>query len=146
MDMPDRITKSNSAKAQFRQELEDRTTRLAVGTFKLLDGLPKKNSTRVIAFQLGKSASSIGANYQEATRAESREDFGHKIQLALKEAAESCYWFGILTQLYPMHETIGSLRDECILLRNLLQSIGRSVRANDTQTSKHPKHPNSSSL
>ena len=39
MDMPDRITKSNSAKAQFRQELEDRTTRLAVGTFKLLDGL-----------------------------------------------------------------------------------------------------------
>ena len=78
MDMPDRITKSNSAKAQFRQELEDRTTRLAVGTFKLLDGLPKKNSTRVIAFQLGKSAS--------------------------------------------------------------------SVRANDTQTSKHPKHPNISSL
>lgn len=68
MDMPDRITKSNSAKAQFRQELEDRTTRLAVGTFKLLDGLPKKNSTRVIAFQLGKSASSIGANDTQTSK------------------------------------------------------------------------------
>ena len=33
------------------------------------------------------TASSIGANYREANRGESRDDFGHKLQIALKEAS-----------------------------------------------------------
>ena len=113
---------------EFKQWLEARTRAFAVASLKFLDALPKKNSTRVIAFQLGKSATSIGANYREANRAESRVDFGHKLQIAMKEASESVYWLEVLSGLYPMHETIKTLEREAIELRNLLQSISSSTR------------------
>ena len=84
---------------------------------------------RVIALQLGKSASSMGANYREANRGESRDDFGHKIQIVVKEASESCYWLEILCELNPDSEVPKGLLSECVELRNLFQSIAKSVRA-----------------
>ena len=113
---------------EFKQWLEDRTRAFAVAALKFLDALPKKNSTQIVAFQLGKSATSIGANYREANRAESRVDFGHKLQIAMKEASESVYWLEVLSGLYPMHQTIKKLEQEAIELRNLLQSISSSTR------------------
>ena len=121
----------------FREKLERRLTVLAVMTFRYLDALPKKSSTSVISYQLGKSASSIGANYHEANRAESRDDFTHKIQIALKEASESCYWFGVLAELYPTHETGKRLQAECLEIRNLLQAIGKTLHA----SKRIPKSP-----
>jgi len=113
---------------EFKQWLEVRTRAFAVASLKFLDALPKKNSTRIVSFQLGKSATSIGANYREANRAESRVDFGHKLQIAMKEASESVYWLEVLSGLYPMHEAIKTLEQEAIELRNLLQSISSSTR------------------
>ena len=72
-----------------KRELEARTRRFAVAMFQLLKELPDDVSTQVIAFQVGKSASSIGANYREANRAESRADFTHKLAIALKESSET---------------------------------------------------------
>ena len=114
--------------AEFRAQFELRTRNFAVAALKLLDVLPKRNSTRIVAFQLGKSASSIGANYREACRAESKDDFGHKMQIALKESAESCYWFEILGELYPSHGAIKDLHGEACQIRNLLQSVAQKVR------------------
>ena len=114
---------------EFKTQLERRTKEFAVAAFKYLDALPKKNSTRVIVYQLGKSASSVGANYREANRGESGDDFRHKISSALKEANESLYWLEILVDLYPTHETPLKLRNEAEELLKLLQSISRSSRA-----------------
>ena len=113
---------------EFKQWLEVRTCAFAIDSLKLLDALPKKNSTQIVAFQLGKSSSSVGANYREANRAESREDFGHKLQIAMKEASESAYWYEVLAGLYPMHERVRKLGQEAVELRNLLQSICCSTR------------------
>ena len=113
---------------EFKQWLEVRTRAFAIDSLKLLDSLPKRNSTQIVAFQLGKSSSSVGANYREANRAESRVDFGHKLQIAMKEASESAYWYEVLAGLYPMHETIRKLGQEAVELRNLLQSICCSTR------------------
>ena len=115
------------SKMEFRQWLESRTTAFAIAVFKLLDALPKKNSIKVISYQLGKSASSIGANYREANRAESSDDFVHKLAIAVKESSESCYWLEVLSGLYPMHAAIKKLFAECVEIRNLLQSIRTSV-------------------
>ena len=114
--------------AEFREQFELRTRRFSVEVLKMLDPLPKSNSTRIIAFQLGKSASSIGANYREACRAESKDDFGHKIQIALKESSESCYWFEILCELHPSQANVKDLYGEACQLRNMLQSIAQKVR------------------
>jgi four helix bundle protein len=46
----------------------------------------------VVGRQLLRAATAIGANYREANRAESREDFVHKTGIAEKEAAEAEYW------------------------------------------------------
>jgi len=114
---------------ELKNWLEQRTKDFAIATFRLLDTLPQKCSTRVISFQLGKSASSIGANYREANRAESKDDFTHKLSIALKEASESVYWFAILAALHPCDTAIQHLCNECAEIRNLLQSITKSVRA-----------------
>ena len=116
------------APAVFRERLEARTRHFAIAVFRMLDELPRSNSTKVIAVQLGKSASSIGANYREANRGESRDDFGHKIQIVVKEASESCYWLEILLELNADKELIKGLLSECLELRNLFQSIAKSVR------------------
>jgi len=114
---------------EFKNTLEKRTKEFAVVVFKLVDALPKKNSTKVVAYQLGKSVSSIGANYREANHAESRDDFYHKMTIATKEASETCYWLEILSGLYPMHKTIENHLSEARQILALFQSIGRSVKS-----------------
>jgi len=57
----------------------------------------------VLANQLLKSGTSIGANVHEAQNAESKADFIHKIKIAAKEADETDYWLTlcILSPSYP---------------------------------------------
>lgn len=50
------------------------------------------NKKYVIARQLLKSGTAIGANAIEAQNAESKLDFIHKIKIAAKEAEETQYW------------------------------------------------------
>jgi four helix bundle protein len=49
----------------------------------------------VVARQLLKSSTSIGANVREAQNAESKTDFIHKMKIAAKEADESAYWLAL---------------------------------------------------
>src|SRR5579863_7312408 len=51
---------------------------------------------RIVLGQLVRSGTSIGANFEEATAAESKADFIHKLQISLKEARETCYWLRLL--------------------------------------------------
>jgi len=46
-----------------------------------------------------RAGTSIGANYREANRAQSRNDFIHKIALVEKEAGETQYWLEIFEEL-----------------------------------------------
>src|SRR5437867_10139956 len=75
-----------------RVELEKRTKRFALKTLQFAATLPKNKVGDVITHQLVKSGTSVGANYREATRAESRNDFIHKIAIVEKEASETQYW------------------------------------------------------
>ena len=120
-------------KEEFVGRLKRRTRAFAVAVFNLVDRMPKAPSTQVISFQLGKSASSIGANYREATRAESRADFVHKIGIVEKEADETLFWFEVLSYLYPaphqLHEAINPLLQESDELIRLFSSINRSAKS-----------------
>ena len=52
----------------------------------------------VMANQLMKSGTSIGANVREAQNAESKADFIHKMKIALKEAREASYWLALTNE------------------------------------------------
>lgn len=77
-----------------------------------------------ICSQILKSGTSIGANVREGEFAESREDFKHKLKIALKEANETDYWLTILHQgEYIDEREYNSLNNDCKELIALLVSI-----------------------
>jgi four helix bundle protein len=76
----------------MREKLVKRFIEFSVQIHKLEKELNKTYSGRHVYGQLFRSGSSSGANYNEATAAESRADFIHKMQLSLKELRESYYW------------------------------------------------------
>ena len=75
-----------------KAELEQRTKAFALRVIRCVSAWPTGKVAAVLSDQLLRSATSIGANYREANRAESRHDFIHKIALVEKEAAETRYW------------------------------------------------------
>ena len=75
-----------------RKELEQRTKDFALRVVRFVAGLPKNKVSDVLGYQLLKAATSVGANYREAGRAESRADFLHKMAIVEKEASETQYW------------------------------------------------------
>ena len=99
--MNERMTKE-----EFKKWLKARTRAFAVSVFKFVDELPKTTSAKVISYQLAKSASSMGANYREATRAESGADFAHKIGIVEKESDETLFWLEVLSDLFPAPHAI----------------------------------------
>jgi four helix bundle protein len=54
--------------------------------------MPHCKASDVIGYQLLKSGTSIGANYRGTARAQSRNDFIHKIGICAKETSETEYW------------------------------------------------------
>jgi four helix bundle protein len=74
------------------KELERRTKHFALRVVRFVAALPRNKVADVIGYQLVKAGTSIGANYREANRAESRADFIHKVGIVEKEAAETQYW------------------------------------------------------
>ena len=76
----------------MKNDLETRTKRFALSIIELVGKLPQCKASDVIGYQLLKSGTSIGANYREATRAQSCDDFIHKIGICEKETSETEYW------------------------------------------------------
>ena len=81
----------------------------------------------VIARQLLKSGTSIGANIRESQNAESSADFIHKLKIAAKEAEETEYWLFLCehSQNYPFDNT---LITKLISIKKLLNSIITSMK------------------
>ena len=79
----------------------------------------------VFVNQLLRSCSSIGANSHEAKYAQSRADFIHKLEIALKECYETEYWLEILYKVNSLQEDVyNELNNKSgTLRRKLIASI-----------------------
>ena len=68
----------------------------------------EKNRKYVLANQILKSGTAIGANIREAQNAESKSDFIHKMKIAAKEADETEYWLTLckLSKNYPFDPSL----------------------------------------
>lgn len=76
--------------------IEDKSFDFAVRIVRLYQHLTTNKKEYVLSKQLLKSGTSIGANISEAQRGQSKPDFNAKMNIALKEANESCYWLRLL--------------------------------------------------
>ncbi len=91
--------------------------------------LQSEHKEFVLSKQLLRSGTSIGALVREAEHAESRKDFTHKMNIALKEANETRYWLDILFRSEYVSETnYAKLNDEITQLIKLLASIVKSSK------------------
>ena len=81
-----------------KAELEQRTKEFSLILIQFLQSLPKNYLGEALGRQLLKSGTSIGANYREANRAESKADFIHKLAIAEKEASETVYWLELILE------------------------------------------------
>ena len=81
------------------------------------------NKKYVIARQLLKSGTSIGANSREAQNAESRADFIHKFKVAAKEADETEYWLLLCEKSNGYPETRGLM----VKLKNIQRIINKII-------------------
>ena len=107
------------------EELSDRLIDFAARAGKVVDALPDTRLGRHIAGQLVRCGTSPAPNYEEGCAAESRADFIHKLQIALKELRESRCWLRLIikAELLP-GQRLAELLDECRQLGNI---IGQSV-------------------
>ena len=85
----------------------------------------------VIAKQMLRAGTSIGANVAESRYAQSKSDFAAKLQIALKEAAETQYWLELLrdAELVKSDKAFASLCDDCTELIKLLTSSAKTAKA-----------------
>ena len=82
-------------------DLEERTAKFAEETLKLIKQIKLVDYNRNIIIQLIKAVTSVGANYMEATAAESKKDFIHKMGISKKEIKETKHWFRMLVIVNP---------------------------------------------
>ena len=78
------------------QNLQIRTKQFALQVIKFCEGLPKDETSRILARQLIRSGTSLGANYRAACLAKSKPTFISKLGDVLEEADESGYWAELL--------------------------------------------------
>ena len=76
--------------------LKQRTTAFALRIIKLVESLPKTQTSRVICDQLLRSGTSVPANYRAACRARSNAEFIAKMGIVEEETDESVFWIELL--------------------------------------------------
>jgi four helix bundle protein len=79
-----------------KTDLKNRAYSYAIRVINFIDTLPNDRTTQVIANQLLRSATSIGANIIEAKGSSSKRDFANFFSYSLKSANESIYWLQLL--------------------------------------------------
>lgn len=115
--------------SEFVQSFRLRTLRYSVRIISFCDKLPKILSAQVIAKQLLRSATSIGANFVEAQATNSRKEFLNYLSIALKSANETEYWLTLLLEAQIGYQTEEKLlTQETRELGNILGSILKKLR------------------
>jgi four helix bundle protein len=105
----------------------------AIRITKLYLYLKDQRQEFILAKQLVRSGTSIGANTEEAVAAQSKPDFIHKLQIALKEARETSYWLRLLHAVNLIEiAAFESIHKDCIELQKMLSSIILTSKKNNS--------------
>ena len=99
---------------------------------KLNKYLTKEKREHIISKQIVRSATSIGANANEAVYGVSKAEFISKMQISLKETAETEYWLRLLVLSEYLNEDEGqSLINDCLEIKRILISTLNTAKNKD---------------
>jgi len=118
-------------KSSQADQFEDRLIDFAARIIFLANDLPASRSAQHIAQQMLRSGTAPAPNYGEARGAESRADFVHKLNIALKEMNETKIWLKMAIRARLTAEAAASAAlDECQQLARLLNASVQTARRN----------------
>lgn len=95
------------------ETLKRRTKQFALRVIHLCEALPETRTGNVIANQLIRAGTSVGANYRAACRARSPKDFVNKMGIIIEESDESSYWIELIVEakMIPEGRVMGLLKE-----------------------------------
>lgn len=108
-------------------DLNKRLFDFAVRVIKYCRILKKTKDHDVVVYQLFKSSSSSGANYEEAQAGSSRADFKNKIDISLREMREANFWLRLIEAVDNSDDELKYLINESEELKKILGSISSKV-------------------
>ena len=109
--------------SKFKTDLKTRCYRFSLDLITFIDTITRTGSSQIVANQLIRSGTSIGANLVEATASSSRLEFKKFHEIALKSANETKYWLGLLRDSGKADsERVNKLLTEVIELSNMIAS------------------------
>ena len=120
---------SGNAELKNQKDLKERTKKFALSVISLSVFLPHTREAEVIARQLIRSGTSVGANYREASRARSKAEFIAKIGIVEQEADETLYWLELLQESKIVNpERLIDLTKEADELVAIFATIGKKSK------------------
>ncbi|OGU12685.1 MAG: four helix bundle protein [Ignavibacteria bacterium GWB2_35_12] len=115
----------------------EKSYNFALRIVKLYKYLSENKKEFVIAKQVLRCGTSIGANIYEAQSAETKKDFIHKMGIALKEAKETIYWLNLLKDSdYIDVKSYNSITLNCDEIIKLISKIISTSKKNITNEVK----------
>ena len=109
--------------------VREKSFAFALRVVNLAKYLEREEKEFVLSRQVLRSGTAIGALIREAEHAESRADFIHKMNIALKEANETLYWLELLHRgEYIDEQSFKSIRSDSEELIKLLVAIVKSAK------------------
>ncbi|MEQ9305103.1 MAG: four helix bundle protein [Marinoscillum sp.] len=112
-----------------RNEIVEISLEFALGVIEYTE-LLEEQKKYVIARQLMKSGTSIGANIREAQSCESKADFIHKLKISAKEAEETEYWLLLCQKSKSYPDPDHKLKSLLSSIQKLLSKIIFTTRSN----------------
>ncbi|HET8775287.1 MAG TPA: four helix bundle protein [Thermoanaerobaculia bacterium] len=102
----------------------------ALRVMRLGDSLPRSRSANVVAYQVIKSGSSVGAHYREGMRSRSPAETISKLEGALMELEETAYWMSLIVDLNLVASNrLAPLRKEADELTAILVTCVKKLKA-----------------
>ena len=122
-------------------ELKQRTKDFALRILRLVDSLPENRSGRILANQLGRSGTSVGANYRAACRSRSTAEMISKLSVVEEEADESGFWIELVEEHgLKTHAELATLRGEANELTAIMVASRRTLQKRTSQSKiENPK-------
>lgn len=108
--------------------LISKSKQFALQVIKVCNQVKNDKKETIITNQLIRSGTSIGANIREAFFGHSKADFTAKLQIALKECAESEYWIELLIESEYYKDK--AFLEDCIELKRMLVSSINTAKRN----------------
>lgn len=117
-----RIVKYEVRSMRYEKDLRERSLEFAIKIIMFCNSLIKNDTNRILLNQIIRSATSIGANLEEAKGSRTKAEFVNSTNIAKKEARETYYWLKIISAVNTKNAKAQELLNEAGELIAILTS------------------------